>query len=78
MTYGELKETDLYINAEDVDVCVNGEDPIDEEYYYVDEICLLDELPVVGTGINADGTLLVDLISPNWDKRFDNGNLDYD
>ena len=44
MTYGEYKKTDEYLNAEDVTVCVNGEDEIDE-IYYPDE---LDFLPVVG------------------------------
>ena len=71
MTYGEIKETDLYINAEDVEVCVNGEDTIDEEYFYVDEFCMLDDLPVVGTGNMEDGTLHIDLLCANWDERYD-------
>lgn len=71
MTFGELKETDMYINAEDIDICVNGEEPINEEYFYVDEICLLDNLPVVGIGHFSNGILQIDLVSSNWDKRFD-------
>ena len=67
MTYGEIKETEAYINAEDVEVCVNGEEAIEEEYYPIE----LDHLQVVGTGHNADGTLLIDLVCENWDKRFD-------
>lgn len=71
MTYGEIKETAAYINAEDVEVCVNDEDPIDEEYFYVDEFCVLDNLLVVGTGKMDDGTFHIDLVCTNWDKRFD-------
>jgi hypothetical protein len=33
MTYGELKKTKAYANASDIIVCVNGEEPIDEEYF---------------------------------------------
>lgn len=61
MTYGEIKETDAYLNATDVEVCVNGSDPI-EEMYYPEE---LDDLLVVGTGHHADGTLLLDLVCEN-------------
>ena len=32
MTYGELKETEIYINAEDIEINVNMEESIDEEY----------------------------------------------
>lgn len=71
MTYGEIKETEAYINAEDIEVCVNGEEPINEEYFYVDEFCMLDDLPVIGTGNMADGTLHIDLVCTNWDKRFE-------
>lgn len=72
MTYGELKETEMYINAEDVDVCVNGEEPINEEFFYNDDdVCLLDTLPVVGTGHFSNGILQVDLVCTNWDKKFD-------
>ena len=69
MTYGEIKETKAYINAEDIEVCVNDEEPIDEEYFYVDEFCVLDNLTVVGTGSKPDGTLHIDLVCTNWDKR---------
>lgn len=70
MTLGELKKTKMYINAEDVDICVNGEDPINEEYFYTDEICLLDCLPVVGTAHLSNRDLQVDLVCTNWDERF--------
>jgi hypothetical protein len=70
MTYGELKDTEMYSNAEDIDLCVNGGEPIDEEYFYVDEICLLDCLPVVGTGHMANGKLLIDLACDNWQDRY--------
>ena len=71
MTYGEIKETEAYINAEDIEVCVNGEEPIDEEYFYVDEFCILDDLLVIGTANMADGTLHIDLVCTNWNKRFE-------
>lgn len=71
MTFGELKETEMYINAEDVDICINGEDSIDDEYFYEDDICLLDHLPVVGTAHFPNGILQVDLICTNWDKKYD-------
>ena len=71
MTYGELKETETYINAEDIEINVNMEESIDEEYFYVDEFCLLDELQVIGTANMEDGTLHIDLVCTNWDKRFD-------
>ena len=71
MLYSVLKESEDYINAEDIEISVNGEEPIDEEYYYVDEVCLLDNLTVVGIGHKTDGTLHVDLICSNWDKRFE-------
>lgn len=44
MTYGKLKETETYINAKDIEINVNMEESIDEEYFYVDEFCLLDDL----------------------------------
>jgi hypothetical protein len=69
MTYGELKQTDMYLNANDIDLCVNGEDPIDEMYYPEE----LDQLPVVGTGNMANSSLLIDLVCSNWDKRFEVG-----
>ena len=71
MTYGELKETETYINAKDIEINVNMEESIDEEYFYVDEFCLLDELQVIGTANMEDGTLHIDLVCTNWDKRFD-------
>lgn len=67
MTYGEIKETEMYIKAEDVSVSVNEEEPIDEQYYPYE----LDMLPVVGTGHMANGELHIDLACANWDKRFD-------
>lgn len=73
MTYGEYKQKEEYLNAEDVDLCINGEDPIDEEYFYVDEFCILDNLPVVGIGYMTNGTLHIDLACTNWDKRFELG-----
>ena len=71
MTYGELKETETYINAKDIEINVNMEESIDEEYFYVDEFCLLDDLQVIGTANMEDGTLHIDLVCTNWDKRFD-------
>ena len=71
MTYGELKETETYINAKDIEINVNMEESIDEEYFYVDEFCLLDDLQVIGTANMVDGTLHIDLVCANWDKRFE-------
>ena len=71
MTYGELKETETYINAKDIEINVNMEESIDEEYFYVDEFCLLDDLQVIGTANMADRTLHIDLVCANWDKRFE-------
>ena len=71
MTYGELKETETYINAKDIEINVNMEESIDEEYFYVDEFCLLDDLQVIGTANMADGTLHIDLVCTNWNKRFE-------
>lgn len=71
MTLGELKKLKMYINAEDVDICVNGEEPINDEYFYEDDICLLDNLPVVGTGYFPDGILQVDLVCTNWDRKYE-------
>lgn len=68
MTYGEYKKTDGYLNAEDVIVCMNGEDEIDD-MYYPDE---LDNLLVVGVGYNAT-EIKIDLVCSNWNKRFDVG-----
>ena len=71
MPYGELKDTETYINAKDIEINVNMEESIDEEYFYVDEFCLLDDLQVIGTANMADGTLHIDLVCANWDKRFE-------
>ena len=32
MTYEEFRKTEMYINAEDIDLCVNGEELVDEMY----------------------------------------------
>lgn len=53
-----MKETKAYINVEDIEVYVNGEEPIDEEYFY-------DDLPVIGTGNIVDGILHIDLLCTN-------------
>lgn len=64
MTYGELKEKDVYKNADDVILCVNGEEPIDEMYYPFE----LDHLNVIGTG-HSGNILHIDIICENWDDR---------
>ena len=47
MTYGELKETETYINAKDIEINVNMEESIDEEYFYVDPLNLIHQtIPV--------------------------------
>lgn len=61
MKYKEIKEISRY---RDADVCVNGEGPIDKEYYKGKS----DNLPVVGIGNNGK-TLLIDLVCSNWEKR---------
>ena len=66
MTYGELKETDLYKNAFDSFLCINGEEEIDEMYYPEE----LDHIPVIGTGHSLDGTLQIDLLISNWKDRY--------
>lgn len=68
MLHGEYKKTDEYLNAEDITLCINGTDEIDE-MYYPDE---LDYLEVVGIGYSANG-LFIDLVCSNWDKRFNVG-----
>ena len=65
MTYGEYKQTEEYLNAEDVDLCINGEEPIDEMYYPEE----LDHIPVLGIGSRADNTIQIDLIISNWKKN---------
>lgn len=67
MTYGEFKETEMYMNAEDINLCVNGENPIDEMYYPEE----LDHLQVIGTGHFPNGNVQIDLVCSNWDKRFE-------
>lgn len=68
MLYGEYKKTDEYLYADDITVCINGIDEINE-MYYPDE---LDYLDVVGVGYSANG-LFIDLACSNWDKRFEVG-----
>ena len=69
MTYGEYKQTEEYLQAVDVDLCVNGEEPIDEMYYPEE----LDHIPVFGVGNRADGTIQIDLIISNWNDRYEVG-----
>ena len=59
---------DLVRDARDIEISVNGEDPIDETYYPE-----IESFPVVGFG-NMDGVLKIDLVCPNWDERF---NIDW-
>lgn len=65
MTYGELKNTNIYKKADDIYLHVNGEEAIDE-MYYPDE---LDHLPVVGTGL-IDNELHIDIVCSNWGDRY--------
>ena len=65
MTYGELKNTDIYENADDIYLYVNGEEEAIDEMYYPEE---LDHLPVVGTGL-INNELHIDIICSNWDDR---------
>ena len=68
MTYGELKTMDIYKNANDTTLCINGEDEVDEMYYPEE----LDSLLVIGTG--GDGNrLLIDILCENWNDRFNVG-----
>ena len=69
MTYGEYKQTEEYLNAEDVDLCINGEEPIDEMYYPEE----LDHIPVLGIGSRVENTIQIDLIISNWKNRYDIG-----
>lgn len=69
MTYGEYKETEEYINAEDIYLCVNGEDPVDE-MYFPDE---LDNIPIIGIGYLQNNIIQIDLVVSNWEDRFDPG-----
>ena len=67
MLFKDLKESDAYKNADDIFVCVNGEDAIDETYYPIE----LDLLPVIGAGYSNNGsTLMIDLGCSNWDDRY--------
>ena len=54
MTYGELKEAETYINAKDVEINVNMEESIDEEYFYVDENGHLDYSSEMGGVMSFD------------------------
>ena len=67
MTYGEYKKTKEYLNAEDIYLCVNGEEPIDEMYYPVE----LDNISIFGIGKFSDNTIQIDLIVSNWNNRYD-------
>ena len=67
MTYGEYKKTEEYLNAEDIYLCVNGEEPIDEMYYPVE----LDNMPIIGIGKFSDNTIQIDLIVSNWNNRYE-------
>lgn len=66
MTYGDFKETKIYLNAEDSAICVNDEDILYDEMYYPEE---LDHLPVIGTGITSEGLLQINLLCSNWKDR---------
>lgn len=66
MTYGELKQTEEYLNAEDIELCINGEDPVDEMYYPEE----LDHIQVIGTA--TDGNIMqIDLAISNWEDRYE-------
>jgi hypothetical protein len=73
MTYGEFKKTEVYVNANDIEICVNGEEPIDEEYFAVDEFCMLDELLVFNFEMMINNLLHIDLYCANWNKRLEFG-----
>lgn len=66
MAYGDFKETEMYLNAEDSAICINGEDILYDEMYFPEE---LDHLPVVGTGFTAKGLLQINLLCSNWEYR---------
>ena len=72
MTYGEFKETEMYLNAEDSAICVNDEDILYDEMYYPEE---LDHLPVIGTGFTAEGLLQINLLCRNWEDRNEIGGV---
>ena len=65
MTFGELKQYDIYKKSYDVSVCVNKGSAINEEYYLdvLDGLCITD--------IEYHGNnLSVNLVCKNWDERF--------
>ncbi|HAU88017.1 MAG TPA: hypothetical protein DCW90_21845 [Lachnospiraceae bacterium] len=66
MTYGEFKETEMYLNAEDSAICVNDEDILYDEMYYPEE---LDHLPVIGFCSTSEGMLQINLLCSNWEGR---------
>ena len=66
MTYGDFKETEMYLNAEDSAICINDEDILYDEMYYPEE---LNHLLVIGTGFTADGLLQINLLCSNWGDR---------
>ena len=66
--YGNFKKNKIYKRAQDVNLIVNGEEPIDEMYYPYE----LDELPVIGFGFDGK-SLDIDIICVNWEDRFELG-----
>lgn len=70
MTYGELKKTEMYLEAPNTKLCINGDnEPVDESCYPTE----LDHLDVIGTGVSKDGSLLIDVICENWEGRHEDG-----
>jgi hypothetical protein len=67
MTYGKYKKTKEYLNAEDIYLCVNGEDPVNEMYYPYQ----LDNVPIIGIGYLQNNIIQIDLVVLNWKDRFD-------
>lgn len=67
MTYGEFKKTKEHHKANDVSLCINGNDVVDEMYYPVE----LDCVPIVGVSYLANESITIDLIIHNWDRRFE-------
>ena len=62
----ELINTDVNNYREHMIKQYNG-----DEEKATDEFCLLDDLQVIGTANMADGTLHIDLVCTNWNKRFE-------
>ena len=56
MTYGKYKKTKEYLNAEDIYLCVNGEDPVNEMYYPYQ----LDNVPIIGIGYLQNNIIQID------------------